>query len=97
MYDIFHYIIMKQNLNIMTGILPQSVLQNHLSAYGLTLPICRMQAEFEHVIHQKYLHDKANMPVQFNMNAERSVKQVLTHLPQQTCVICMAWPGEEPK
>ena len=53
----------------------------------------RMQAEFEHVIHQKYLHDKANMPVQLNMNAERSVKQVSTHLPQQTCVI--VWLGLE--
>ena len=32
--------------NFIAGILPQSVLRNHPSTYGWTLPICGMQAKF---------------------------------------------------
>ena len=55
MYGVFHNCVFKLNLNNnYGGILSHSVLQNHPQTYGWTLPICRMQTEFEHRIHQKY-------------------------------------------
>ena len=51
----FIMVYFKQNFNIIIGILPQSVFQNHLSIYGLFLAVCKMQVDLEHIIiHQKY-------------------------------------------